>query len=124
MNGPLSVLLFAVLAAGSPQAGEQHVIDQTTLDQIVSRHVREESRDREDVREMLRRPELRRIAERLGISIELVDARVATLQGPELRELAAEARVVNEGLAGGSLKTRFAIGGIILFVIILILVSV
>jgi len=117
-------LVISILLSSAGQAPERHVVDQTTLDELVSRRVREESQAREDVRRLLLQPEVRELADRLGLSSERADARIATLDGPELRMLADQARAANQELAGGSLKTRLAIASIIVFVIVVILVSI
>jgi hypothetical protein len=116
----LAVLLAALLIAPAAQA-QTHVIDKATLSQAVQERVSEDQADRNAIRSLLHRPEVKRIAGQAGISLNKAEAAVSTLNGQDLRDLAAQSRQVQNDLAGGGnvvISTTTII--IVLLIIILI----
>ncbi len=116
----LSVLVLAPTASA-----QNHVIGKNALDKAVRERVARDQSDREAIRTLLQRAEVREIAAKAGVSVEKAAAAVATLEGQDLREIASHARQVNNELAGGAtvVITTTAII-IILLVIILIITAV
>ena len=121
----LAVLLSALLIAPAAQA-QTHVIDTAALSQAVQQRVSQDQADREAIRSLLQRPEVQRIASQAGLSLHKAEAAVSTLNGPDLRDLAAQSRQVQNDLAGGAstivISTTTII--IVLLVVILIIVAV
>jgi predicted DsbA family dithiol-disulfide isomerase len=81
---------------------QDHVIGQSTLDQAVQQRVSQEQADRDAIRSVLQRAEVRDIAAKVGISVEKAQAAVSTLQGKDLQQAAQQARQVQNDLAGGA----------------------
>jgi hypothetical protein len=108
-----------------PGPQQRHVVDNATLDRLIADRISQQEADRQAIRDVLQRPEVREIASRAGLDITRAEAGVAMLDGKDLQEAADHARKVQTDLAGGGsvvLSTTVII--IILLVIILIIVAV
>ena len=119
------VLSFAVLMPAVGRAEQRHIADRNALDRMVAEQVSQQEADRQVIRDVLKRDEVRDVARKAGLDIVRAEAAVATLSGTELQDAARRARVVNERLAGGgniTISTTTII--IALLVIILIIVAV
>lgn len=121
----LAVCLVVLLSAPSVRA-QGHVIGKADLEHAVQQRVAQEQADRDTIVSLLRRAEVRDVAAKAGLSLEKAEAAVSTLQGNELRELASQARQVQNDLAGGASTVVISTTTIIialLIVIIIILVA-
>ena len=120
----LAVCLSVLIVAPTVNA-QSHVIGKNALDKAVQERVARDQSDREAIRTMLQRAEVRRVAEKAGVSIEKAAAAVATLDGQDLREIASHARQVNNDLAGGAtiVITTTTIIIILLVIILIVLVA-
>jgi hypothetical protein len=120
----LAVCLSVLIVAPTASA-QNHVIGKNALDKAVQERVAREQSDREAIRSLLQRPEVRDVAAKAGISLEKASAAVAALEGEDLRQIASQARQANNELAGGAtvvITTTTII--LILLIIILIIVAV
>ena len=120
----LAVCLSVLIVAPTASA-QNHVIGRNALDQAVQERVARDQSDREAILTLLHRADVREVAAKAGISLEKASAAVATLEGQDLREIASQARQVNNELAGGAtvvITTTTII--IILLLVILIIVAV
>ena len=114
----LAILMMA------PAAGAQdHVISKSALDQAVEQRVGQERADREVILSLLQRQDIRDIAGKAGLSIDQARAAVSMLQGTDLEEAAAQARAVQDSLAGGG-NVTVSTTTIIIVLLLLILVVV
>lgn len=123
----VSALVLALcLCAQSLGAEQSHIAGAQALDKAVADHTAREQTDRQMVLGVLARPEVRQQAGRIGISMDRAEAAVATLDGPELSRVAAEARRVDKALAGGagSVTVTTTTLIIILLVVILLIVAI
>ena len=121
----LGTALAVLMCAPAAWAQQTHVIDKSALAQAVQQRVTQDQADREAIRSFLHNPQVQSVAAKAGLSVERAEAAVSTLQGNQLREVAGQARAVNQNLAGGAtvvITTTTII--IILLVIILIAVLV
>jgi hypothetical protein len=121
----VSLSIWLMLPAGV-RAQQPSVVDQTTIDQVVAMRIGEADVDRRTIQALLERQEVRDVAARAGIDITRASAAVATLDGAELRQIADQARVVDDSLAGGQSTitlrtTTIIIGLLVLIVLILVL---
>jgi len=116
-------MLFA-LAISLPLSAQQHVADQSTLDQVVADHVRQKADDREAIRRVLELEQVRKVAEGARIDLKRAETAVATLDDAEVGRIAARARAVNEALAGGQSTVEISTTVIIVFLLVLILLIV
>ena len=119
------VLSLAVMMPSMAHAGQQHIADRAALDAMAAAQAQQDDADRQEIRQLLARDEVREMAHKAGLDIVRADAAVGVLSGVELRDAASRAQVLNEQLAGGgsiTLTTTTLI--IILLVTILIIVAV
>ena len=121
----LGTTLALTLVAPVAWAQQGHVINKSALDQAVQQRVIQDQADRDAVRTFLQNPAVKDVAAKAGLPIQKAEKAVSTLQGDELRQAAAQARAMNDQLAGGAtvvITTTMII--IVLLVIILIVVAV
>jgi hypothetical protein len=119
------VLVLSVLMATPALAQQRHVASPAALDRAIAEHLRQADADRQAIRDVLQRPEVREIATHAGLDVARAERAVATLDGAELQQIAAQARAVDNSLAGGQNITLSATTIIIiLLVVILIIVAV
>jgi hypothetical protein len=85
----------------------------------------EEQEQRESIRRVLSRPEVREVVARFGLNIARAESAVDTLEGAELSKIAAHAREVETSLDGGAtvIITTTAIILILLLVILIIVAT-
>ena len=113
------------LALSTPAfAQERHVVTADTLAQAVSQYVTKQDADRATIRETLARPEVKNVAERVGIDIGRVSASIDALPPESLERAAATARDVNQALVGGASTIVISTTTIIIILLIVILVAV
>jgi hypothetical protein len=125
-----AVVLAAALtvSAQEPQpavSSPATVMPEAALDAMMADQVRADEANRQIVRDVLNRSEVREIATRAGLDLERAKLAVSTLGGAELEEIAAHARHVDAGLSGGAnlvISTTAII--IILLVVILLIVAI
>ena len=115
--------LFA-LALSLPLSAQQHVADQATLDQVVADRVRQKADDREAIRRVLEIEQVREVAERAGLDLRRAETAVAALDDAEVGLIAAQARAVNDALAGGQSTVTISTTLIIIALLVLILLIV
>lgn len=117
----LAVLLAALLMAPAAQA-QTHVIDRSALAQAVQERVSQDQADREAILSLLRRQEVKQIAAQAGLSLQKAEAAVSTLNGSDLRDLAAQSRQVQNDLAGGASTVTISTTTIIIVLLVVILI--
>lgn len=118
---PGSFFLFVMLLAATPAlAQDAHVVGEAELQQAVVNQADAEAQQREAIRSLLQREEVRDIAENHGLDIVKAEKAVSMLQGPDLARVAAQASQVNMQLAGGA--DQIIIGTTTLIIILLILI--
>jgi hypothetical protein len=118
----LSLAMLMPTLAGAQQ---RHIADRNALDRMIAGQISQQEADRQVIRDVLKRDEVREVARTAGLDIARAEAAVSTLCGAELQDAAQRAREVNERLAGGAnitISTTMII--IALLVIILIIVAV
>jgi hypothetical protein len=119
----LLAMLFA-LALSLPLSAQQHVADQATLDQVVADHVRQKADDRDTIRRVLEIQQVREVAEGAGLDLRRAETVVAALDDAEVALIAAQARAVNDALAGGQSTVTISTTVIIIGLLVLILLIV
>ena len=117
----LAVILAALLVAPAAQA-QTHVIAKSALTQAVQERVSQDQADRAAILSLLERTEVRQIAQQAGLSMGTAQAAVSTLQGQDLRDLASQARQVNNDLAAGASTIVISTTTIIIVLLIVILI--
>lgn len=121
----LAAALVTVGIAGSGQAAEQRadVIGEVDIQAQIDRHVNNEATDRQAIQDLLRRPEVRRIAGSVGLDIERATAAAGVLSGSELKDVAARANEINAGVGGRETVTIAVTTLIIIGLLIIILAN-
>jgi hypothetical protein len=71
---------------------------------------------------LLRRAEVREVAGKAGLSLDKASAAVTTLDGRELAQLAAQARLVENDLAGGASTVVISTTTIIIVLLLILLI--
>jgi hypothetical protein len=120
----LVVLLSIVVAVPRVQAQEPHAATQSAIDAALQQHVATEAADRADLLRVLGNPEVKAVADKAGLDLKRATTAVASLNGDELTQLAAQARQVDQALAGGQSKVVISTTFIIIALLVLILIIV
>jgi len=119
----LAVCLAILMLA--PMAGAQdHVIGKAALDQAVQQRVSRDRADREVILSLLERQDVREIAGKAGLSLDQARAGVSMLEGRDLEQVARQARVVQDDLAGGGNVTVSTTTIIIVLLLIILIVII
>jgi hypothetical protein len=119
------VVVFSLVAVIPPvHAQTSHAAPQSVLDAAVQDHVASTTADRDAVLRLLERPDVQAIAGDLGLDLRRAQSAIATLDGPELTNLAAQARQTEQALAGGQSRVVISTTMIIIALLVLILIIV
>ena len=117
----LVALVFSVVALAPPASAQtSHAATQSAIDAALQQKVSDTSTDREIVLRLLERSEVKDLAGEVGLDLRRAQDAIATLDGQELTELAAQARQVEQSLAGG--QSRITISTTLLIVALLVLI--
>ena len=115
----LSILVLAPVVSA-----QDNVIGKSALDQAVQQRTGQEQADREAIRALLQRAEVREVANKAGLSLEKAQAAVSMLQGQDLNRAASQARQVQDNLAGGASTIVISTTTVIIVLLVLLLVAV
>jgi hypothetical protein len=127
MRTSVSILLIALLlvpAVPRAEAQEAHTASQAVLDTALQEHTAAADAERAAVLRVLERAEVRTVAERMGFDLRRAESAVATLDGQQLAQVAAQARQVDQALAGGATTIVITTTTIIIALLVLILIIV
>lgn len=113
---------LAVLFMAPAAHAQSNVIDRSALDKAVQERVARDQADRDAIRTLLQRAEVREVAGQAGISLDKAAAAVSTLQGDDLRQIADQARQVDNNLAGGASTIVISTTTIIIVLLLVILI--
>src|SRR5262249_15150766 len=119
----LSLVVF-LLASGSAFAGPQHIVAPGQVAATMADRAAAQDADRAAVRDALARPEVRRVAETMGIDLTRVNDAVATMSDADLERASASARQVNQQLVGGASTVVISTTTIIIALLIVILIII
>jgi hypothetical protein len=98
-----AALLFFCLTSGAGFAAEpaNHIVTDTEIQAQMDTQLHSEAADRQEIRDLMARPEFQRIAGNAGLDLERAGAAVGVLSGIELQRLASQARQANASFIGG-----------------------
>src|SRR5688500_1719108 len=113
---------LAVLFMAPAASAQSNVIGKSALDKAVQERVASDQADRDAIQSLLRRAEVRAVADKAGISLDKAVAAVSTLQGDDLRQLAQQAQQVDNQLAGGASTIVISTTTIIIILLLIILI--
>ena len=120
----LAILMLVITAVPSAQGTGSHAAPQSALDAALQRHVSTAEADRETVLRVLEHPEVAAVAESAGVDLRRAATAIATLDGAQLAQLAAQAQQVDQALAGGQSRVVISTTLIIIALLVLILIIV
>lgn len=120
----LVILLSTLIAVPRAQAQTPHAATHSAMDAAVQEHVASIASDRDDVLRVLNLPQVKTVADQTGLDLRKATTAVATLQGQDLATVAAQARQVEQSLAGGQSKIVISTTMIIIALLVLILIIV
>jgi hypothetical protein len=120
----LVILLSIVVAMPRVQAQASHTASQSAIDAALQEQVSSAAADRADVQRVLANPEVKAVADAAGIDLRRASTAVASLEGEQLSQIAAQARQVDQALAGGQSKIVISTTMIIIALLVLILLIV
>ena len=125
MKRAAALMLLPMFLISSPAFAQQaRVVDAAAMGEALADKAESERAQRELVRRVLERAEVREMAERMGLGVEQADSAVATLSGAELGALAQHAGAVEAaGLAGGASTIVISTTTLLLILIIVILLA-
>jgi len=119
------VVVFSFIAVIPPaHAQTSHAAPQSALDAAVQDHVATGAADRETVLRLLERPDVQAVAGDIGLDLRRAQTAIATLDGQQLTDLAAQAQQVEQALAGGQSRVVISTTLIIIALLVLILLIV
>jgi hypothetical protein len=117
-----TTLALTLLSAPAVWAQQTHVINKSALDQAVQQRVSQDQADRDAIRNLLQRTEVKDVASKAGLSLEKAEAAIGSLQGNDLRELASQARSADQQLAGGASTIVISTTTIIIILLVILLI--
>ena len=110
--------VLASLVWSSSALAQGHVVDPAVMRQAIANQVAADQQNRDALLGVLRRPDVRDVAARLGLSVTRAEA---TLSSVDLARLAAPVRANQNELAGGSNTIVISTTTLLLVLIIVIL---
>jgi hypothetical protein len=119
----LTIFLIVTFAIPRVSAQQLHVVDPGVMQKALEEYAVETLAKREAIRTSLQQPQVVQVANRLGLDVARAEAAVATLDGAELNQLAAQAELVNDELSGGQ-TVRLNLLWIIIGLLVVILIIV
>ncbi len=124
----LLVLVTALSSTAlAAQPSTRHVLDRSALASAVAEQVAAGEAQRAAVQDALARPDVRSVAAKAGVNVDRLAARVATLDGAELAQVADAAQQVNQSsqpLVGGASTVVISTTTIIIVLLLIILIVV
>jgi len=124
MRGMVGTVLVALMLAPSLASAGQvaaQAAGSQSLAAVAADHAAKTQADRKMIMDVLGRQEVRQVAREAGLPIDKAAGVVATLEGQELAQVAAQAQQVQDALAGGQAITM-SVWLIILILLVIILV--
>jgi hypothetical protein len=115
----VSIGIVGPARADSPRAD---VVREADIQAKIDQKVGSEAADRQAIQDLLKRPDVKRIAGTAGLDVERASAAVGLLSGAELKDIAAQANEVN-GITGGADHVTLAVTTIIIILLLIIILA-
>jgi hypothetical protein len=120
----LSIGLMSLTVVPQVYAQQSHAAPQAALDAALQQLAAATAADREAVMRVLDRAEVKTVAGRMGVDLRQAKSAIATLDGEQLSQVSAQARQVDQALAGGASTVVISTTTIIIALLALILIIV
>jgi hypothetical protein len=121
-----ALTLVVSLTVGSLPAQAQDtgaVVDRAALDQALAKRAQSDETDRDAIRTLLRRDDVKAMVGGMGVDVKRAESAVASLDGRELQDAALQARAANDLLVGGAHTIQISVVTLLLIIIIIILLA-
>jgi hypothetical protein len=119
-----ALLMLSLGLSTSARAQERHAIPPSALAAAVIDHAASVDADRDAIREALKRPQVRSVAEKIGVDIERAETSIDSLDPSTVARAAESARQVNESLVGGASTITISTTTIIIVLLLVLLIIV
>lgn len=121
----LAVALAVWLVA--PQVNAQVITKpqpatQAAIDQALAERAAAADTDRQMIRRVLDRSEVKDVADRMGVDIQRLQSAVGVLDADQLAQVASQARQVDQNLAGGATTVVITTTTIIIALLIILII--
>lgn len=116
-------LTLCALLVSSPAFAQQHVADSAQLQQAVAAKASADEANRQVVRDVLERSDVKALASQMGLDVRQAETAVAQLSGDELASLAQSASAAQADLAGGNTTVTISLTTLLLIIIIILLIA-
>src|SRR5262249_54966381 len=121
----LSALLMLILGLSIPaRAQDRHAVPPSALAAAVTDHAASLDADRDAIREALKRPQVRSVAEKIGVDIVRAEASIGSLDASTVARASESARQINESLVGGASTITISTTTIIIVLLLVLLIIV
>jgi len=117
-------ICLSVLALAPVASAQDHVIGKSVLDRAVQQRVGQDEADREAIRSLLKRADVREVIGKAGLSLDKAQAGVSMLNGQELQQAASHARQVQDNLAGGASTLVISTTTVIIVLLVLLIIAI
>jgi hypothetical protein len=118
----MAAAAFVLLWSAPAAAQERHIVDPAAMRQAVADQVATDQENRAAVLGVLQHPQVRELADRLGLTVTRAENAVAGLSSAELTRLADTARAAGAQLAGGH-TVVISLTTLLLIIIIILLIA-
>jgi len=115
------LLMCSLLVAAPARAQQVHIASAAAMRQAVTDKIDRDEANRRAITTVLHRPDVRAMAERMGLGVERADAAVRSLDSADLERLAGPARAAEANLAGGSNTIVISTTTLLLLLILVVL---
>jgi len=115
-------LILSLLLPINAAAQVRHAVSPSDLAGAVSAHADRDVEDRAVVLAAIARPEVREVAQGLGIDAATLERSVGLLNGDDLSRAADSARQVNDALVGGQSRVVISTTTIIIILLLVIII--
>ena len=120
----LAIAVVSLASASAARAADPRpdVVRPADIQASIDQKVGGEAAEREAVRALLRRPDVRRIAGAAGLSVDRASAAVSQLSGAQLEDIAARADEIN-ATPGGRQTVTIGVTTLIIVLLLIILIA-
>jgi hypothetical protein len=119
-----TLAVFLALWLVAPQVSAQVATSspaQAAIDRALAERAAAADADRETIRQVLDRSEVKEVAARMGVDISRLQSSVGVLTESEVAQVVEQARAVDQGLAGGATTIVITTTTIIIALLLIIL---
>jgi hypothetical protein len=117
----IAISMSSVLWSAPAMAQQRHVVDASQMRQAIADQTANDQKNRDALLGAIRRPDVRDLADQLGLNLTRAESAVATLNSAELARLATSLPAADVDLAGGSHVVVISTTTLLLVLIIVIL---